>query len=176
MPTGPSPSGVTVTFGAASDIDRLEPLWLHVHAVHQESAPELGPWVDDATTWAKRRELYGHCLSNPDSFLLLAARDERLVGYALVTVEPDGDVLWNDSWVVGDRVAELESISVLPEEQGRGIGTYLLRVVDEELERRGILDLVIGAVPGNPAVQFYERRGFTPNWIILSRFASRSAS
>jgi GNAT superfamily N-acetyltransferase len=176
MPEGPLPPGVTVTFGAASDIDRLEPLWLHVHAVHQESAPELGPWVEDATTWAKRRELYGHCLSNLDSFLLLAARDERLVGYALVTVEPDGDVLWSDSWVVGDRVAELESISVLPEEQGRGIGTYLLQVVDEELERRGIHDLVIGAVPGNPAVQFYQRRGFTPNWVILSRFASRSAS
>jgi ribosomal protein S18 acetylase RimI-like enzyme len=78
--------------------------------------------------------------------------------------------------VVGDRVAELESISVLPDEQGRGIGTYLLQLVDEEIERRGIHDLVIGAVPGNPAVRFYERRGFTPNWIILSRFASRGAS
>jgi len=175
MPEGPPP-GVTVTLGAASDIDRLEPLWLYVHAVHQESAPELGPWVDDATTWAKRRELYVHCLSHPDSFLLLAARGRCLVGYALVTVEPDGDVLWSDSWVVGDKVAELESISVLPAEQGRGIGTYLLQRVDEELERRGIRDLVIGAVPGNPAVGFYERRGFTPNWIILSRFASRGAS
>jgi GNAT superfamily N-acetyltransferase len=164
---------VTVALGDTGDIDGLRTLWLHVHAVHQASAPQLGPWVDDATTWAKRRELYAHCLSQPDSFLLLARRDERLVGYALVTVEPDGDVLWNDSWVVGDRVAELESLAVLADEQGKGIGTYLMAAVDEELERRGIGDLAIGVVPGNPALRFYERRGFVPNWIILSRFASR---
>jgi len=46
-------------------------------------------------------------------------------------VEPDGDVMGNDAWVVGDRVAELESISVLLEEQGRAVETYLLQVVDE---------------------------------------------
>jgi GNAT superfamily N-acetyltransferase len=171
-----APARVRIELGSANDIDRLRPLWLNVHAVHQRSAPGLGPWVSDETTWRKRRALYERCLAHPDSFLLLARREDRLVGYALVTLEPDGAVLWNDSWVVGDKVAELESLSVLPEEQEQGIGTMLLDAADEELERRGIHDLVVGAVPGNSAVDFYERRGFVPNWVILSRFASRRAT
>ena len=170
----PPPDGVTVVLGRPGDIDRLEPLWLQLHGVHKAVDPQLGPWVDDETSWGKRRELYQHCLAQPDSFLLLAMRDQRLVGYVVVTVEPDGAVLWNDSWVVGEKVAELETIVLLPEERDRGLGTYLLDVVDAELERRGIHDMAIGAVPGNRgAIELYERRGFELNWVILTRFRSR---
>lgn len=64
---------------------------------------------------------------------------------------------------------------LLPEERDGGLGTYLLDLVDAELEARGIDDLVIGAVPGNrAAIALYERRGFALNWVILSRFAARS--
>ena len=167
---------VTIVLGGRDDLERLAPLWLLVHDVHQRSAPELAPWVDDETTWSRRRELYERCLSYPDSFLLLALRGERLVGYAMVTVAPDGDALWNDSWVVAEKVAELESLAVAREEQGKGIGTLLLDTAEKELARRNIHDLVIGAVPGNPAVDFYKRRGFVPNWVILSRFASRQGN
>jgi ribosomal protein S18 acetylase RimI-like enzyme len=173
----PPPAGVVVTLGGPDDIKRLGPLWLQLHAAHRSVDPELAPWVDDDTSWRQRRELYGHCLSSPDAFLLLARRGERLIGYALVAVEPDGARLWNDSWVVGDRVAELETIVVLPEERARGLGTYMLDVVDAELERRGIRDLVVGAVPGNrAAIELYRRRGFQLNWVVLSRFASRGTA
>jgi ribosomal protein S18 acetylase RimI-like enzyme len=168
------PAGVTVTHGGPADIDRLAPLWKQLHDVHQAVDPQLGPWVDGDTSWARRRELYEHCLSSPDAFLLLASRGDRLVGYVMVAVEPDGTRLWDDSWVVGEKVAELETIVLLPEERDRGLGSYLLDVVDAELGRRGIEDMVIGAVPGNRgAIELYERRGFELNWVILSRFASR---
>jgi GNAT superfamily N-acetyltransferase len=168
-----SPDGVAIVLGGREDLDRLAPLWLLVHEVHRRSAPELGPWVDDETTWRQKRTHLEHCLSRADSFLLLAQRGAGLVGYAMVAVEPDGAAFWNDSWVVGDKVAELESFAVAREEQGKGIGSRLLDAAEEELARRGIHDLVVGAVPGNPAVDFYARRGFVPNCIFLSRFASR---
>lgn len=171
----PSPhAGVTVSAGGPGDVDRLRDFWLQLHAVHQAVDQQLGPWVDDETSWGRRRELYEHCLASDDAFLLLASRGDKLVGYVMVAVEPDGTRLWDDSWVVGERVAELETIVLLPEERDRGLGTYLLDVVDAELERRGIRDMVVGAVPGNSgAIELYERRGFTLNWVILSRFASR---
>jgi len=169
-----APAGVVVRLGGVADIDRLEPFWLELHAVHQAVDPELAPWVDDETSWARRRELYHHCLASPDAFLLLAEREGRLVAYAMVAVEPDGARLWSDAWPVAERVAELETIVVLPEERGHGIGSHLLDVADAELARRGIDDMVIGAVPGNAgALARYERRGFRLNWVILSRFASR---
>jgi len=116
-----------------------------------------------------------HCLASPDAFLLLAERDGRLLGYAMVAAEPDGARLWSDAWPVAERVAELETIVVAPAERGRGIGSHLLDVADTELARRGIGDMVIGAVPGNRgALALYERRGFRLNWVILSRFAGRA--
>ena len=168
------PAGVTVSFGTRGDIERLEPLWLGLHRIHQEAGPELAPYVDAETSWRRRWRLYEHCLAHSESFLLLVERGALLIGYVLVVVEPDGDVLWSDTWVVGEKVAELETMYLVPEERGRGLGGVLLDIVDAELERRGIADLVIGAVPGNSAaLRLYERRGFKPSWVIVSRFAAR---
>ncbi len=90
-------------------------------------------------------------------------RDGALIGYALVAVAPDGDVLWSDTWQVGDKVAELETMYLVPEERGRGLGGLLFDTVEAELEARGIPDLAIGAVPGNTgALRFYERGGSAP--------------
>jgi ribosomal protein S18 acetylase RimI-like enzyme len=170
------PPGVKVVRGGTADIDRLGPLWTQLHGIHQAVGPELAPYVDDETSWRRRREVYRHCLQSPDAFLLLVERDERLVGYVMVAVEPDGARLWSDSWVVGERVAELETIVLLPEERGTGLGSYLLDLVDAELAERGIDDMVIGAVPGNErALDLYRRRGFEPTWVIVTRFAARHA-
>ena len=156
------------------DIELLRPFWLALHRIHQEADPELAPHVSDETSWSRRRALYEHCLESPDAFLLLVRRDGDLVGYAMVAVEPDGDVLWSDTWEVGDKVAELETMYLVPEERGRGLGGLLLDMVEAELESRGIRDLAIGAVPGNAgALRFYERRGYRPTWTIVTRFAAR---
>jgi GNAT superfamily N-acetyltransferase len=175
MPAGAAPpAGVSIEFGGPADIGRLRPFWLALHHIHQQADPELAPHVDDATSWTRRQALYEHCLESPDAFLLLVRRDGDLIGYAMVAVEPDGAVLWSDTWQVGDRVAELETMYLVPEERGRGIGGILLDTVEAELEARGIRDLAIGAVPGNTgALSFYERRGFTPTWTIVTRFAAR---
>ena len=176
--TGPAlPHGVTVAFGSRADIDRVKPLWLALHRIHQEANPELAPHVDDETSWRRRRRLYEHCLQSPDAFFLLVEREGRLIGYVMVAVEPDGDVLWSDTWQVGGQVAELETMYLVPEERGRGLGGCLLDLVDAELDARGIEDVVIGAVPGNvDALRFYERRGFRPTWTIVTRFAARHAT
>jgi ribosomal protein S18 acetylase RimI-like enzyme len=83
-----------------------------------------------------------------------------------------GGDLGADTWITGERIAELESISVLPEHRGAGIGSALFGALDRELEARGIEDVVIGALPGNEgAIRMYERRGYRPTWLYLSRFA-----
>ena len=174
-PCGPPlPGGVAIAFGSAADIESLRPLWLTLHRIHQRADPELAPHVSDVTSWTRRRALYEHCLQSPDAFLLLVHREGDLIGYAMVAVEPDGDVLWSDTWQVGEKVAELETMYLVPEERGRGLGGLLLDTVEAELESRGIGDLAIGAVPGNTgALRFYERRGFRPTWTIVTRFAAR---
>ena len=81
-----------------------------------------------------------------------------------------------DTWRTGDRVGEIESLGVLPEWRGRGIGSRLLDVLERELAAGGVRDLVLGALPGNrAAIRLYERRGFRPTWLYLSRLEGRPA-
>jgi ribosomal protein S18 acetylase RimI-like enzyme len=157
--------------GGREDLDRLEPLWVSVHHRHAESMPELAPYVDDTTTWAARRTLYAELLAKPDTVLLLATAGEELVAYGLAHVMSAGETWAADTWVTGPRIGEIESLAVLPEHRGRGLGSELLDRMEHELRDQGVTDLVLGVLPGNlGAVRLYERRGYRPTWMYLSRF------
>lgn len=152
----------------------LEPLWVSVHRQHVESMPELAPYVDDAATWAVRRALYSELLAKPETVLLLATAGEALVGYGLAHVVSAEESWADDTWVTGPRIGEIESVAVLPGHRGRGLGTELLDRLEHELSLQGVTDLVIGLLPGNTgAARLYERRGYRPTWLYVSRFEGR---
>jgi ribosomal protein S18 acetylase RimI-like enzyme len=160
--------------GSIADVDSLEPLWVGVHRVHAASMPELAPYVDDAETWSVRRSLYVSLFDKPDTVLLLARDGEELIGYALTHVLALDDTWIPDTWRTGRRIAELESLAVVEGRRGEGIGSTLLEAVERELAAQGLDDLIVGVLPGNvDAIRVYERRGFRPTWMYLSRFAGR---
>ncbi len=164
----------TVRRGTRDDLPLLEPLWVSVHHRHAEAMPELAPYVSDAQTWAVRGALYAELLAKPDTVLLLAEVDGRLIGYGLAHVMAVGDTWLPDTWATGARIGEIESLAVLPEYRGRGVGTRLLDALEHELDNDGVRDLVLGVLPGNAAaIRLYERRGYRPTWTYLSRLAGR---
>ena len=159
--------------GGPEDLPRLEPLWVSVHHAHVESMPELAPYVDDATTWAERSALYTTLLAKPDTVLLLATADDTLVGYGLAHVISAGETWAADTWVTGPRIGEIESLAVLPAYRGRGLGSELLDRLEQALRAQGVTDLALGVLPGNVgAMRLYERRGYRPTWMYMSRFGS----
>jgi ribosomal protein S18 acetylase RimI-like enzyme len=165
---------IVIARGSADDVPRLEPLWVAVHHQHVASMPELAPYVSDAQTWRERRALYEELFRKPDTLLLLASIGDDLVGYALVHVTPASGTWVADTWVTGERIAELESISVLPEHRGAGIGSRLLDECHREIEALGVEDVIVGLLPGNDgARRLYERHGYRPTWLYLSRFGGR---
>jgi hypothetical protein len=107
--------------GGADDLDLLEPLWVAVHHRHREAMPELAPYVSDAETWRARRSLYEQLIDKPDTLLLIAFVGDNAVGYGLTHVLPVADSWIEDTWVTGERVGEIESLSVLPEYRGSGL-------------------------------------------------------
>jgi ribosomal protein S18 acetylase RimI-like enzyme len=155
-------------------VDALEPIWVSVHHQHVRSAPQLAPFVDDATTWSRRADMYRALLAQPGTILLLAAVDGELVGYGLACVHAVQDTWAHDTWVTGDTLGEIESLGVLPAHRNQGIGGQLLAGLDRELREAGVTDIVIGVVVGNDAaMRLYERHGYAPTWLHLSRFAAR---
>ena len=167
---------VTITRAGVEALDRLAPLWLILHRHHQDvGGAALGPYVDDATSWRARRAVYAD-LHERGGFALLAERGGELIGYAMVAVTPVAETLMPDTWRTGDRMAEIETLSVAPQARGEGVGSALLDRIDEELELRGVRDVMVGALVTNTrAIELYERRGFRPAWLYLLRLQDRSA-
>jgi ribosomal protein S18 acetylase RimI-like enzyme len=138
-------------------IPDLEPLWrsLHEHhmAVARRSSHAEGRSGDES--WSRRRRSYERWLAEPGAFALVAERAGRPVGYAVVRL-----VEGSQSWATEDRIAELETLAVLPGARGSGIGSRLMDAVSEQLAQLGIRDLSMAVAAGNEsALRFYERRG-----------------
>lgn len=169
-------NAIEIIRGTEADIDDLRPLWVSVHHAHRAAMPELEPFVSDDETWSERRALYEELFQHADTFLLLARIETAIVGYALGRTFDAADGWTADTWRTGGRIGELESLAVLPDRRGAGIGSRLLDAVDDEFARIGVHDLIVGLLPGNEgALRLYERRGFRPTWLYLSRFAGRDS-
>ncbi|HJS97050.1 MAG TPA: GNAT family N-acetyltransferase [Solirubrobacteraceae bacterium] len=154
-----------------SCVDELRSLWLALHRHERTVAPTL-PLVPDDLSWRRRRSLYLRWLELEQGFLAVARNRAGIVGYAFVRLDEGSD----DTFRLGERHAELYSLSVGPAWRGRGIGTLLLDFVDAELASRGIRDLIISVMVGNSGAQrLYERRGLQPAEIVLYRFGSEDA-
>jgi ribosomal protein S18 acetylase RimI-like enzyme len=166
---------VAIRRAGAEALDRLRPLWLELHHHHQAvGGAALGPYVGDDASWAARRELYTEFFAG-GGFAVLAERRDELIGYAMVAIKTSAETEFDDTWVSGRRVAEIETLSVLPAARGGGIGSALLDRVDAELAAEGIEDVLIAAFVTNlDAIRLYERRGFRPASLYMIRLAART--
>ena len=157
-----------------ADIELVEPLWNSLREHHASVSPHLGAPRTRADSWERRRAQYARWLSEPDAFALIAELGERPVGYALVHLRAG-----SPTWPSGERAGEVETLSVHPDERGRGIGTLLLHAVERELAALGIDELSLHAISTNhQAMAFYERHGLRPfaQWLSVTGFANRATS
>lgn len=91
-----------------------------------------------------------------DGFALLATIDRQAAGFAAYH--------HTRRW---DTDAELEAIYVLPDFQGRGIGTGLFAGVIRRLRDDGSYSLCVGYAADNPYKRFYAKHGaieINPHW------------
>lgn len=79
--------------------------------------------------------------------LLVAERDEELVGYAVL-------------WCIADE-GELANIAIRKDLRGQGLGKELLEQVIDVARRRGVLNIYLEVRPSNAAAgHLYALRGF----------------
>ena len=160
----PAP-GVRIGRAGVDRLAEVEPLAraLHRHHVSVDPAIPGVPPRDEDGWWRVRSARYRGWLSDPATILLLAEDDGVTVGYALVTAHDE-----DDSHRTRARFAELQSLAVLEDRRGDGIGTALLHQVYREVRAAGMTEMVIGVLATNePAMRLYEREGFRP-WVVLT--------
>lgn len=102
--------------------------------------------------------------SKPGRVRPFAERARCPVGYALVTIGEG-----SQGWVAGEQVADVETLSVLPENRGRGVGSQLMDAVELEVVRLGISELRLLVVARTP-------RRSASTGAVRSRRSARSCS
>jgi RimJ/RimL family protein N-acetyltransferase len=163
----PDPGGgLTLRYTkAAADLDGLEPIWNALQAHHSEISPDLGSRTPKRATpeaWQIRRAKYERWLDDPDTFFVVAEADGEPVGYACVTIG-----MPYAGWATGDRLAELETLSVLAGQRGKGVGAALLEAAWNRLAQIGVDDMAITTTVTNVNAQrFYEREGFSQRFAV----------
>jgi ribosomal protein S18 acetylase RimI-like enzyme len=156
---------VTIVRAGVDRVRDLEAVSRAMHRHHVAVDPQIPgiPPRDEDAWWSVRSGYYLEWLGGGEAFALIAEDEGRPVGYAVVTFHGK-----DDSHATGERFAELQSLAVLEEERGAGIGTALLHEVYRQVRAAGVEEMVIGVLATNePAMRLYEREGFRP-WVVLT--------
>ncbi len=159
-------AAITLRYADSVDeLDAVEPLWNALQGHHVRVTPQLDPQTpkrDLADAWRLRRSKYVRWLEDPETFFITAEDESGPVGYAFVTVGPG-----YASWRTGERAGVLETLSVLPEHRGSGVGATLIEAVWSRLEALGIDDMAITTTKTNvDSHRFYEREGFNQAFVV----------
>jgi len=163
------PAGVSIRRLDPADIELIEPLWSALREHHASVSPDLGVPRSREDSWQRRRAQYERWLSEPEAFVLVAELAGRPVGYAMVHLRAG-----SPTWPSSERAGEVETLSVDPRERGHGIGTLLLREVENELAGLGVGELSLHVISANDkAMAFYERHGLRPfaQWLSVGGIA-----
>jgi ribosomal protein S18 acetylase RimI-like enzyme len=149
------------------DIDRLEPLWLGLHAHHQRVAPRLAPFVADDLSWASRKRQYADVMAG-NWFGFVARDGAEDIGYLLCA---ERAMQWNATFAVPATLWELVTIFVKGDRRGQGVGSRLLTAMEDRVRISDVQTRLIGVIPDNrAAAALYQSRGYRATWLMLTRF------
>ncbi len=140
-----------------SELEQIRPLWIELHKHHAAIGEAAGIGVSRIAdeSWRRQREKYQR-LPEDDVILLVAREGSTTVGYAFVYFRP-GLAIWRTS----DRVAEVESLVVHPDARNKGVGSLLMRGVEDRLRRLGGSEVWASVLePNAGALRFYDRLEF----------------
>jgi GNAT superfamily N-acetyltransferase len=156
---------IEIVSGREELLDAPRALWLSLRDHHHAVAPELGAIRDDHATWTRRRAQYAAWIADDErAHFLIARRDGHVLAYAFLRPERITSVTWERE----HDGLELETLSVAADARGTGIGARLMALVREEVARGSYGGLYVTAIAQNrDALRFYEREGFTAEFIHL---------
>lgn len=116
-------------------------------------------------SWEFRKGQYLDWLSQEGHILLVAERGSEPIGYTVVSLG-EGAATWD----LGERTAEIETLSVLESERGNGVGAALSQAATDIANEAGAGTVLVGVAHSNEdAIRFYEREGFKPFYVSLTR-------
>lgn len=145
---------IEITREGVESIPEAEELWLTLFDHHVSIGAAGLATIDRDLSWPLRQAHYRRLFDeHPYAAVWLARRGDDVVGYALA----------HEDRVRDERATVLETLSVSPAMRGAGLGSRLMRAVDDDAGERGVEIAVVDVMGGNPrARDLYLRAGYEP--------------
>ncbi|HVV90351.1 MAG TPA: GNAT family N-acetyltransferase [Solirubrobacterales bacterium] len=141
------------------EVDLVAGLWKEMVGHHQDAVGGRWPGRDPEAAWRFRRAQYVAWLESGEGrlFVVPGARDEATpLAYACLRIGAAPS-----TFDLGERIGDLESLSVTAAARGQGIGTLLIEHCRSLLRAAGVTHWTVTAIAANvDAVRLYEREGF----------------
>lgn len=121
-------------------------------------APQIAgvPVRSPEDAWRARLNKYLVWIKQPGSFAVGAHFQGELVGYAFGRLD-DG---WA-GWAMSAKVGRIETLAVLENMRGHGVGKLLLEESKRRFKASGASVVMLSVIAYNTrAIEFYEREGF----------------
>ena len=137
-------------------LDELEGLWLALREHHGSVTPDWGALRPPGESWSQRRGSYEEILAE-GGVLFLALDGQAVAGFAICEEEE-----WHSpTWQWPANFLAIVDLIVLPAYRGQGLGSRLLREVEDEAQARGLDAIDMNAAaPNEEARRFYEGHGY----------------
>jgi GNAT superfamily N-acetyltransferase len=141
--------GIIIRPAVLDDVDAIARV--HVASWHGAYRGIMPDELIDERTEDVRRTQWSSSLQQPDRTTLVACDENgAVVGFASATVRPR---------LEGRFQSYLQTLYLLPDAQGRGIGRELLRDLSVRLLEAGVRNMALRTLRLNRARSFYERLG-----------------
>jgi GNAT superfamily N-acetyltransferase len=141
------------------DVDLVGDLWKEMVGHHHAVVDGRWPERDPEAAWRIRRGQYVGWLESGKGRLFLVpgdGTDGAPLAYACLRVGASPS-----TFDLGERIGDLESLSVTAAARGTGVGTYLIEHCRALLRAEGIAHWRVTAIAANvDAIRLYEREGF----------------
>jgi ribosomal protein S18 acetylase RimI-like enzyme len=137
-----------------ADVALLRDAVVDFHEHQTTLVPDWGgPARSSEEAWAGFESGFARWIGERQGFCIAARREDRVVGFVLCTAE-EGDVDWD----TGDPMGYIDTLGVVADERGRGIGSQLIERSIARFRELGFKSFMIEALPENEgAIRLYQR-------------------
>jgi ribosomal protein S18 acetylase RimI-like enzyme len=160
------PTTISAPSSDPAGIAELEVLWKELHRHHREVSDYRDLIDDPSASWDSRRDWYRRLLERGARYLTAREEDGRVIGYAMVTIEPGPD----DTFGSSGGIAELVTLVVSSDRRSAGVGRALLSAAEDAVRADGVDTVKIAIMSGNARAQaLYESHGYSVAELVLYR-------
>lgn len=154
---------VTIRKATEKDYSVINSLYFETYSLYYENIPE---------TYKKTKKdvlpkgTFINMVEDSDSLVIVAEIENKIVGFLYAVIEKDEGDDWSNSY----RRISIEEISVFPAFTKQGIGTLLMKNVENWAKDKKINDLTALVYDFNKkALAFYDKNNYKPYSIKLNK-------